>query len=143
MLDVHGGELVAVVGLVRDRDGDTARLSVARWLAGAGEARQVNLDDKDRYEAGALRLGVEYVVVAVPFEPPRDAYYLNDCMPAAPLDSREGQSLLGLVEHHFALPESDSATLPDLADPTFVVLGVGVANGLVAVAMMRRRRLSN
>lgn len=139
----YGGELIALIGVVRDRDGDTARLTVGRWLAGAGQAGQVTVDDKFRVDDGALRVGVEYVVVAVPFDPPRDEYYLSDCVPAAPQDSREGRYLLGLIEHRFDLPETDSTTLATRGEPTFALLGFGLAGGLVAAGLLRRRRRLN
>ncbi len=139
MLHYHGDEMISFVGVVRHRDGDVARLSVSQWLAGAGQANHVTVDDSYRHEAGRLPMGVEYVVTAMPFDPPRDVYFVGDCQLAAPLSSTEGRRFLRLIEEHYALPQTDTdvATGPDF---TFALLGAGLAGGVLASALLRRRR---
>ncbi len=141
LLEYHGAEVIALVGVVQDRDEDTATLSVSRWLAGAGLSTHVTLEDSDR-EDGPLLSGVEYVVIARPFDPPREAYNAGLCLPATPQASAEGQSLVRLIEQHFALPETEGATLATRADPTFALLGFGLAFGSIVAALRWRRQPS-
>ena len=101
------------------------------------------VDDADRSGRGPLRVGVRYVMVAIPFDPPRESYRSSDCLPAVPQESWEGRRLLSLVEDYVALPATEPVALVTLVDPTFTLLGIGVAAGLIGVAMMRRRRLSD
>lgn len=155
ILQNHGDDVIAAVGVVLERDDDSASVSVSRWLAGTERSTPLTLDDSDldgsdRDGRSPLETGVEYVFMATPVDRLRDTYYVDFCMPAVPQASAQGRDLLHLIEQHFALPETDTAPVmvPGYLDPgsgslwvqsliTLVTFGVPVA---AVVALLRRRR---